>query len=135
MGKVAQSSRAAVPPSSASGLSGNVMFLMATSLPGGGVGASREPRKPPPHLSYRLRMSEEGCFEVNTREGEPICWFLLSPRNEPVLWGAAAGDYKLAFLFGPLGQFGNILVPRWGAISLAMTRCAKANKARRSSFG
>lgn len=62
-----------------------------------------------------LRMSGEHRLEVFERgSNELLCWFRLNLSNEPVLWGAGTGEQSLDFLFGPLGQFGNIRVPRWG---------------------
>jgi hypothetical protein len=62
-----------------------------------------------------LRMNGANRLEVFERaSGELLCWFQLNVTNEPLLWGDGNGDDALEFLFGPLGQFGNIRVPRWG---------------------
>jgi hypothetical protein len=62
-----------------------------------------------------LRMNGENRLEVFERgTGELLCWFRLNVTNEPVLWGAAAEGESLEFLFGPLSQFGNLRLPRWG---------------------
>jgi len=64
--------------------------------------------------TIELGMEGNDRLRVSTRGGEPICWFRLSQRDEPVLWGAAVGDYAIEFIFGPLERYGNILVPSWG---------------------
>lgn len=66
--------------------------------------------------SIELRMNGMHRLEVLERaSGELLCWFRLNVTNEPVLWGAGnGGEAALEFMFGPLGQFGNIRVPRWG---------------------
>jgi hypothetical protein len=65
-----------------------------------------------------LRMNGEHRLEVFERAGgELLCWFRLNVSNEPVLWGASVDDQTLEFLFGPLGQFGSIRVPRWGGFT------------------
>lgn len=60
-----------------------------------------------------LRLSGQR-LEVHERGGEPLCWFKLNLRCEPVLWGANVGDEAIEFFFGPLERYGNIAVPRWG---------------------
>lgn len=66
--------------------------------------------------TIELRMKGE-LLEVHERGGGPLCWFRLNPLAEPVLWGAAVGEEKLEFIFGPLEQYGNIRVPRWGGFT------------------
>jgi hypothetical protein len=67
--------------------------------------------------SIELRMNGEDRLEVYENGGEILCWFKLSPSNEPILWGAAVGDYPIEFIFGPLRRYGNIRVPAWGGFT------------------
>lgn len=65
-----------------------------------------------------LRMNGQHRLEVFERgSGELLCWFQLNVSSEPVLWGAAVGEDSLEFLFGPLEQYDNIRVPRWGGFT------------------
>lgn len=68
--------------------------------------------------TIELRMRGEHRLEVYERGGnELLCWFRLNLRSEPVLWGASVGDESLEFIFGPLAQYGNIRVPKWGGFT------------------
>lgn len=65
-----------------------------------------------------VRMNGEHRLEIYERGGkEQLCWFRLNLHSEPVLWGATVGKESLEFIFGPLEQYGNIRVPRWGGFT------------------
>jgi hypothetical protein len=60
--------------------------------------------------------TNEYRFDVFDAESDALlAQFAVNMKGEPIKWGATIGEQEFEQVFGPLGEFTNVSMPKWGA--------------------
>ncbi len=55
-------------------------------------------------------------FDVfDVESGELLAQFAVNMKGEPITWGTSIGEREFEHVFGPIDEFNNLRMPKWGA--------------------
>jgi hypothetical protein len=60
--------------------------------------------------------TNEYRFDVfDVESSELLAQFAVNMKGEPIKWGSSIGEREFEHVFGPIEEFNNVLMPKWGA--------------------
>lgn len=52
---------------------------------------------------------------IDAAKNDTLCWFAVNPKSEPVKWSTYINNNLFEHVLGPLGDYDDIRLPKWGA--------------------